>query len=169
MLPASAGRWDLVFGTDGGPQVNGHAAGEQDHASLLRPFLAPRWRPRYDSIRPGSARRSEVYNKLCHYYADVLDWRYARPTPGGDLEKELRRFGPAAFCYCLCGPEEFDGREVPLAEALAALVGRGLPVLLVCRPGALAYFEPEYVSGAGQRFIHQPPVVKPAVMADGAA
>lgn len=97
-----------------------------------------------------------MYNKLCHQYAEILDWRYARPT-GGDLAKALRALGAAARCYCLCGPEEFDGREVPLAEALTALVGRGLPVLLVCRPGSLAYFEPEYESGPGQQYILQRP------------
>jgi hypothetical protein len=46
---------------------------------------------------------------------------------------------------------------VPLAEALAGLAGRGLPVLLVCRPGALAYFEPEYEGGAGQRYVLRRP------------
>jgi len=48
-----------------------------------------------------------------------------------------------------------------LAEALAALAGRGWPVLLVCRPGVLTYFEPEYESGAGQRYILQRPDAEP--------
>jgi hypothetical protein len=142
------------------------AGKELDHASLIRPFLASRWRSRYDSVRPGSRRRAELFDKLCHRYAVVLDWRYARPA-GGAPEKELRRLGAAATCYCLCGPDELDGREAPLAEALAALSGRGLPVLLVCRPGVLAYFEPEHESGAGQRFILQRPDAEPAAAADG--
>ena len=144
-------------------------AEELDHAALLRPFLAGRWRSRYDAVRPGSARRAELFNKLCHSYAEVLDWRYARPA-GADLVKELRELGAGARCYCLCGPAGLDGREVPLAEAVAALAGRGLPVLLVCRPGALAYFEPEYESGAGRRYILQRPGAEPgAVPAGGAA
>lgn len=131
---------------------------ELDHAGLIRPFLAGRWRSRYDSLRPGSARRSELLNKLGHRFDEVLDWRYARPSAGSALEKELRRLGAEARCYCLCATAAgLDGREVPLAEALAALSGRGLPVLLVCRPGTLAYFEPEYESGAGQRYILQRP------------
>ena len=121
-----------------------------DHTGLLRPFLAGRFRSRYDAVPPGSPRRTELFNKLCHRYDEVLDWRYARPAVG--TERELRELGAAARCYCLCGPDEFDGRELPLAEALAALSGRGLPVLLVCRPGVLAYFEPEYEGGAGQRY-----------------
>src|SRR5256885_74364 len=79
-------------------------ADELDHADLLRPFLAGRFRPRYDDVRPGSARRAELFNKLCHRYAEVLDWRYARPTPAVALEKELRGLGAVARCYCLCAP-----------------------------------------------------------------
>ena len=139
---------------------------ELDHAGLLRRFLASRWRSRYDSVRPGSARRSELFNKLCHQYAEVLDWRYARAAAGAAPEKELRRLGAAARCYCLCGPDELDGREVPLGEALAALSGRGLPILLVCRPGVLAYFEPEHAGGAGQGYILQRPDAEPSVAAD---
>jgi hypothetical protein len=134
---------------------------ELDHAGLIRPFLASRWRSRYDSVRPGSARRSELFNKLCHQYAEVLDWGYARPAGSAEPEKDLRRLGAAAACYCLCGPDELDGSEVPLAEALAALSGRGLPVLLVCRPGVLAYFEPEHAGGASKRFILQRPDAEP--------
>ena len=44
------------------------------------------------------------------------------------------------------------GQSYRFADALAALCGHGLPVLPVCRPGSLAYFEPEYEFGAGKRF-----------------
>ena len=141
------------------------AVAELDHAGLLRPFLAGRFRSRYDTVRPGSSRRTELLNKLCHRYGEVLDWRYARSADGS--ERELRGLGAAGRCYCLCCPDEFDGREVPLGEALAALTGRGLPVLLVCRPGVLAYFEPEYESGAAHRYTLQPPSAAPGVAADG--
>lgn len=139
-------------------------AAELDHAGLLRPFLAGRFRSRYDTVPPGSSRRGELLNKLGHRYEVLLDWRYARSAVGS--EEELRGLGAAARCNCLCGPEEFDGREAPLGEALAALSGRGLPVLLVCRPGVLAYFEPEHESGAGQRYTLQRPSAVPGVASD---
>jgi hypothetical protein len=134
--------------------------GVLNHAGLLRPFLASRFRSRYDAVPPGSSRRAELLNKLCHRYDEVLDWRYARSAVGS--ERALLTLGAAARCYCLCGPDEFDGREVPLGEALAALSGRGLPVLLVCRPGVLAYFEPEHESGASQQYILQRPDTEPS-------
>jgi hypothetical protein len=95
----------------------------------------------------------ELLHKLCHRYDEVLDWRYARPAGGAALEKELRGLGAAARCYCLCVPEECDGRELPLGEALAALYGSGTPVLLVCRPRSLAYFEPEYERGPARHYL----------------
>lgn len=129
-------------------------AEEPDHAGLLRPFLASRFRGRYDNVRPESDRRTELFNKLCHRFTEVLDWRYARQV--ASPEEELRSLGAPSRCYCLCAPKEMDGRMVPLTEALT-LVGSGLPLLLVCRPGSLAYFEPEYERGPGQRYILQLP------------
>ena len=137
-----------------------HGGDALDHAGLLRPFLASRWRSRYDKLRLGSRQRTELNNNLAHRYDEVLDWRYARPAVAAALEQELRRLGAAGVCYCLCDGHELDGREVSLGEALAALRGRG-PVLLVCRPGVLAYFEPEYESGAGRRYIIQRPDAEP--------
>jgi hypothetical protein len=124
-----------------------------DHAGLLRPFLTSRFRSRYSNIEPGSKRRSELYNKLCHRYHLVLDWRYAEPIPESNLERELRKLGAALNCYCFCASEELDGHGIPLGVALSELIGHGLPVLLVCSPGRLAYFQPEYVEGASQRYI----------------
>ena len=66
-------------------------AQELDHAGLLRPFLARRFRTRYDAVRPGSARRAELLGKLCHLYAEVLDWRYAREAVGADVTVKARR------------------------------------------------------------------------------
>ena len=59
------------------------AAAELDHAGLLRPFLASRFRSRYETVLPGSSRRAELLNKLCHRYDELLDWRYARPADSG--------------------------------------------------------------------------------------
>jgi hypothetical protein len=133
---------------------------EPDHAGLLRPFLASRFRSRYGEVPPGSPRRAELLNKLAHRYLEVLDWRYAGPllplAPPA-LAAELCRLGAAGHCYCLCTSSEWDGRDAPLAEAVAALSGSGLPVLLVCRPGALAYFEPEHETSVGQRFLLRRP------------
>jgi len=38
---------------------------------------------------------------------------------------------------------EIDRRVMPLADALVAVVGRGLGTVLSCLPGRLAYYESE--------------------------
>jgi hypothetical protein len=47
------------------------------------------------------------------------------------------------MCYVLSERREIDGRTMPLAAALAAVVGRGMGTVLSCIPGRLAYHESE--------------------------
>ena len=130
------------------------------HSGLIRPFLSRQARARFDEIEPGTSRRTRLLNRLCHDFESTLDWRTAKPIATTDQTPELiapllRKLGAGNACYVLCCSEEWDGKHLPLLDALRALVGNGLPVLLVCIPSSLAYFEPEYVAGAGQRFVLQ--------------
>lgn len=133
-----------------------------DHAALIRPFLRRDARARFTDIDPGTKKRTRLLNRLCHDYESTLDWRIAHPIPAAEQTAELiapllRKLGAGKTCYVLCCPSKWDGTQAPLAEALAELVGNGLPVLLVCVADSLAYFEPEYSGGAGQRFFLQRP------------
>ena len=137
-----------------------------DHAGLIRPFLSRDARPRFTDIDPGSKKRTKLRNRLCHEYESTLDWRMAQLIAPAEQTTELiapllRKHGAGKTCYVLCCSEQWDGLQVSLADALCALVGNGLPVLLICVPGSLAYFEPEYAGGAGQRFILQRPARSP--------
>jgi hypothetical protein len=130
---------------------------EVDHAGLLRPFLNREMRARFTDLDPGTKQRTRLFNRLCHDWETTLDWRTAQPIPATEQTVEsivplLRKLGAGKTCYALCASDEWDGLQAPLVEALRGLVGNGLPVLLVCVPGSLAYFEPEYVSGAGRRY-----------------
>jgi hypothetical protein len=131
-----------------------------DHAALIRPFLSREARARFDEIDPGAPKRTRLLNRLCHDYESTLDWRTVQPIPAAEQTAELiapflRKLGAGRTCYVLCSSAEWDGLQVPLADALRELVGNGLPVLLICVPDSLAYFEPEYNGGAGRRFVLQ--------------
>jgi hypothetical protein len=133
-----------------------------DHAGLIRPFLSRGARARFTDIDPGSKKRTRLLSRLCHDYESTLDWRTAQLIAPAEQTAELiapllKKRGAGKTCYVLCCSKEWDGLQASLADALGALVGNGLPVLLICVPGALAYFEPEYAGGAGQRFILQQP------------
>jgi hypothetical protein len=131
-----------------------------EHAALIRPFLSRGARARFTEIDPGAKKRARLLHRLCHDYESTLDWRIAHPIPTAEQTVELigpllRNLGAGRTCYVFCFSKEWDGLQAPLAEALRELVGKGLPVLLICVPDSLAYFEPEYSFGAGQRFILQ--------------
>jgi hypothetical protein len=49
--------------------------------------------------------------------------------------------------------EEIDGSKIPLSEALKKVVGYGMPSIVACTEGALAYFEAEQVIGPPPRFL----------------
>jgi hypothetical protein len=130
-----------------------------DHAAIVRPFLSTHARATFANIEPDSKKRAKLLHRLCHRYQSVLDWRLAHPIPPAEqtvdaITAQLRRLGAGETCYALSNSDEWDGRHVNLRAALDALVGTGLPVLLVISE-YLAYFEPEYEQGAGQRFVLQ--------------
>lgn len=131
---------------------------ELDHAALIRPFLNRDVRARYANVSPGKKQRKKLLARISHQYELTLNWRLAEAIPSTEQTSELigallQKNGAGETCYVLCAPEESDGIQMPLADALATLVGSGGPVLLVCIPEVLAYFEPEYERGAGRRFI----------------
>src|SRR5688500_5336819 len=96
---------------------------ELDHAALIRPFLSRDSRPRYTDVAPGTKKRVKLINRLCHDYESTLDWRLAQPIPTAEQTAEsivplLRKLGAGEMCYVLCSADEWDGRQMPLAEAL---------------------------------------------------
>jgi hypothetical protein len=125
----------------------------EEHATRVRPFLSRYERARLDDLAPGSKKRTRLLNRLCHGSEDALDWRRAEAAAGGarEIAARIKALGGSSTCYVLAVDGAWDGREVPLDEVLAALYGSGLPVLLACGP--VAYFEPEYVAGAGRRYL----------------
>jgi hypothetical protein len=131
-----------------------------DHAALIRPFLSRDARARYTELASGAKKRARLIDRLCHGYESTLDWRLAQAIPTSEQTAEaiahlLKRLGAGETCYVLCASYKWDDRQLSLSEALGELVGNGRPVLLVCVPDALAYFEPEYGGGAGRRFVLQ--------------
>src|SRR5438876_12419607 len=111
-----------------------------DHAGLIRHFLSRDARAKFADIDPGSKKRTRLLNRLCHDYESTLDWRMAQHIAPAEQTPELiapllKTQGAGKTCYVLCCSKEWDGLQVSLADALGALVGNGLPVLLICVPG----------------------------------
>jgi len=103
------------------------------------------------------SRRGKFLNRLCHDFAAVLDSRYLQPLHGAvdafSLLKLLQKNGAQQDGYLISSNDAVDGRHLPLQEAINAVVGFGLPSVLICVPDSLAYFEAEQVQGAPPRFL----------------
>jgi hypothetical protein len=116
---------------------------EHEHGFLA--FLAePNRRRMQTLLNLGEKRRADVRSLLHH--AVRLDPRYAQHLTGSDassgpLEAILRKKGAPATCYVLHAGSDLDGREMPLGEALATIIGMGDGAFVSCIPGRLGCYE----------------------------
>jgi hypothetical protein len=95
--------------------------------------------------------------KLVHLLAHNirLDSRRAAKVPrdqhaASTIEKILLSKGAPPTRYVFSENSEVDQKEMRLADALGAVVGRGMGTVISCIPGKLGYFEYE---DAGERYI----------------
>ena len=125
-----------------------------DHAeAAIRAFAAPDRAARYLALLGSKKGRTKLRADLAHAF--YLDPRYAIRVPGAEatpsaIAAKLRSFGAPESCHCLSEDAQLDGRELPLEQALAATVGRGMGTLISCVAGALAYYEAE---DANERYV----------------
>ena len=121
-----------------------------DHELGFLAFIQPRQQRRLRTLLElGEKRRRDVRALLHH--AIELNPNAVQPLSGGDqfppiVEKKLRALGAPDDCYVI-GPENFDGRTMPLANALAAIMGSGNGAFVSCLPGKLGYYEYEHANG----------------------
>jgi len=64
----------------------------------------------------------------------------------------LHSRGAPETCYAM-SMSDIDGRILPLSEALEVAVGFGMPSIISCCPGQLAYLEAEQSFGPPDRHI----------------
>jgi hypothetical protein len=60
----------------------------------------------------------------------------------------LRQRGAPPTCYVLAANSDLDGRQMPLREALDAIIGRGEGAFVSCLPGRLGFYEFERVKSS---------------------
>lgn len=120
------------------------------HERGLARFLTPEYRARFRESLASPKRRDKVLEKLHHFRH--LDLRYATAVPSNRqrsrfVASELRARGAPEMCYVVSNEPDLDGRELPLDEALAAILDEGLPMgtFVSCLPGRLAYFHDEEI------------------------
>jgi len=120
---------------------------ETEHESaLIRAFIEPKRRERYLGLLASPRGREKLRRGLAH--CRDIDPRFAHELPAdvhtpAEIATLLRAKGAPAECTLLAEDAALDGRRLPLEDALAAIVGRGMGTLVSCVPGRLAFYEGE--------------------------
>jgi len=84
-------------------------------------------------------RRREALDALNHFAA--WDGRWSSPL-SSDIVQTLTEAGAPSHCRIISDNPALDGRELPLAEAVAAAEKFAFASILCCLPGQLAcYFD----------------------------
>ena len=123
-----------------------------DHERGFLVFLAEPSRRRMETLLElGEKRRRDVRSLLHHSVR--LDPRFSQPITGSDafsgpIEAMLRKRGAPSTCYVLAASSDLDGREMPLGEALDAVIGMGDGAFVSCIPGRLGIYEYEDIKSS---------------------
>jgi hypothetical protein len=115
----------------------------EEHERGLARFLVGEWRARFRESLAPAKRRDTLRSQLPHL--THLDSRFARPVvvqSAAELTAQLREKGAGESCYLLSEDPDLDRRELPLEEALGAIVdgGSAYATFVSCVPAQLAYF-----------------------------
>ncbi len=117
---------------------------EMHETQLVRAFLLPQRQERYLELLSKPHRRRAVTDRLAHFKHIDMRWTAALPKNAhraADIVLLLKDKGAPDSCYAISEDDDLDGNEIPLAEALRTIFGRGIGCFLSCIPGRLAYFE----------------------------
>jgi hypothetical protein len=130
---------------------------EQEEITV-KSFFVKRIRERVMFELSSPKRRIDALSRLCHRPDITLIEKYMIeiPKPNSDpldIEDLLKSYGAGNTCYVISYNKEIDGKHLPLRSALKSAVGFGMPSLISCIPGRLAYFEAEQENGPPPRYI----------------
>jgi hypothetical protein len=131
---------------------------KEQEIRIVRRFFAKRIQDRVIFELSSEKKRLEALSRLCHDYEKTLipEYMIEIPTSNSDYQEILsllKKQGCTNECYVISWNEEIDGRKLPLDKALKIVVGYGMPSIVSCTEGALAYFEAEQVIGSPPRFL----------------
>ena len=118
----------------------------QNEHSLIAAFVKRSKRDRYREILSDPRLRRKFTNQLAHF--TDFDPKYRLSIPSNKLfvdniARELQKRHSPNIVFAISEDPALDQKELPLAEALKQVVGRGMGTVLSCIPGRLAFVETE--------------------------
>ena len=135
-----------------------HEMNREQEITFIQSFVRRERRDRARFELLSEKKRGRFLSRLCHQYGDILDTRYLEriPQPNSDcttILELMRQEGASTICYAISSNSELDGETLQRSEALEKAVEFGLPTILICTPGKLAYFEAEQEAGPPPRYL----------------
>lgn len=114
--------------------------------SLVGAFIKRNKRDRYREFVSDARLRHKFTSQLPHF--KDFDPKYRLPIPSSKLfveniARELDKRRSPKIVFVISEDPALDGKELPLVEALQAIVGRGMGAVISCVPGLLAFVETE--------------------------
>jgi hypothetical protein len=118
----------------------------QSEHSLIGAFVKRRKRDRYREMLSNPRLRHKFTRRLTQ--STEFDPKYRLPVPSdklfvGNIAIELRKRYSPGIVYAISEDPALDQKELPLAEALRKVVGRGMGTVLSCIPRRLVFIETE--------------------------
>jgi hypothetical protein len=116
----------------------------EHEAAFVQSFVVKGKRSRYLQKLAHPKRRREILDLLNH--SPDFDPAYAIRLPFGHYDAEkvvklLKEKGAGESAHIIADVSEFDGRELPLREAIGYAIQHVLGIVVSCLPGRLAYYK----------------------------
>ncbi len=121
--------------------------------ALFETFIVPSKRQRYLDFLKTKRGRDKILAALDHF-KDLGPRFCAKIRPAelhaNEILRILRNHSAPTDFHLVSSEAHWDGRQMPLSDALREIVGGGSGTFVSCIPGELAYFEGE---GQNERYI----------------
>ena len=112
-------------------------------------FVIKSKRERYLFFLNSKKNRKKFTNALSHF-KDLDESLMVHPYDGNDITYELiSKYNPNEMCYVISENKDYDGKEVPLKEAISNLCEPYVSASIIsCIPGKLIIHQDEDMEGA---------------------
>lgn len=125
---------------------------------IIKAFVNKNMQERFLFELFSTKKRKNSIGRLCHQYDKIFNKDYMIEIPKDNLNltgigSMLENHEINNNCYLISYDEQIDGLYLPLMQALERVVGLGMPSIISCITGKLAYFEGEQEIGVPPRFI----------------
>jgi hypothetical protein len=124
--------------------------------ATIRAFVTSARRDRLVALLANPKRRRKALNSLDHFHDWDPRWVQALAS-GAHAVRILRAAGAPDSCHVISGDEGLDGRDMPLADAVAAADAYDFASILSCVPGELALFFDESAAPRPVAVLRRPP------------